>query len=106
MYCYADIKGFQFRVEPGGRIKVPTLNHEVGSKFEIADVKAYFDDNNALFGSDCSAYKAKATVLEHGKADKIIVFHKKRRKGFKRLRGHRQGYTLIQIDEITTAQEG
>jgi large subunit ribosomal protein L21 len=88
---YAVIKtgGKQFAVESGQTLRVPTINAEAGKKVEI---------DTLLAGGKVGAGKVNATVVAHGKDDKIIVFKKKRRKQYKRKQGHRQGFTEIRID--------
>lgn len=88
---YAIIKtgGKQFAVESGQTLRVPTLEAEAGKKVDIDTLFA---------GGATSAGTLKATVVGHGKGDKIIVFKKKRRKQYKRKQGHRQGFTEITID--------
>jgi large subunit ribosomal protein L21 len=88
---YAIIKtgGKQFAVESGQKLRVPTLNAEAGNQVDIDTLLA---DGKAGVGT------LKATVVGHGKGEKIIVFKKKRRKQYKRKQGHRQGFTEITID--------
>ena len=89
---YAIIKtgGKQFAVESGQTVRVPSIKDaEAGKKVEIETLVA---------GGKVGAGKVKATVVGHGKGEKIIVFKKKRRKTYKRTQGHRQGYTEIKID--------
>ena len=88
---YAIIRtgGKQFAVESGQTVRVPSLEAEEGKKVEIETL---------LAGGKTGAGKLKATVVAHGKDDKVIVFKKKRRKQYKRKQGHRQGFTEIKID--------
>jgi large subunit ribosomal protein L21 len=88
---YAIIKtgGKQFAVESGQKLRVPTLNAEAGAQVDI---------DTLLAEGTAGAGTLKATVVGHGKGDKIIVFKKKRRKQYKRKQGHRQGFTEITID--------
>ena len=89
---YAIIKtgGKQFAVESGQTIRVPSISGaEAGKKVEI---------DTLLAGGAAGVGTVKATVIGHGKGDKIIVFKKKRRKQYKRKQGHRQGFTEITID--------
>ena len=88
---YAIIKtgGKQFAVESGETLRVPTISAEAGKKVEIDTLFA---------GGTAGAGTVKATVVKHGRGDKIIVFKKKRRKQYKRKQGHRQGFTEITID--------
>ncbi len=94
---FAVIKtgGKQFNVEEGEILRVPTLPEKDGAKIEI-DALVTGDGKK----TDIGAGKVKATVVSSGRAEKIIVFKKKRRKGYKRTQGHRQGYTEIKIDKI------
>jgi large subunit ribosomal protein L21 len=95
---YAIIKtgGKQFAVESGQTLRVPTINEKEGKKVDIGALLVG-EGKDAKIGGDATI---KATVIGHGKADKIIVFKKKRRKQYKRKQGHRQGYTEITIDKI------
>jgi large subunit ribosomal protein L21 len=88
---YAIIKtgGKQFAVESGQTLRVPTLKADAGKKVDVDTI---------LSGGNVGAGSIKATVVAHGKDDKIIVFKKKRRKQYKRKQGHRQGFTEIKID--------
>jgi large subunit ribosomal protein L21 len=82
--------GKQFLVEEGQTIRVPTIAADAGSSLEL----------EALLTTASEAAKISATVLDHGRDQKIVVFKKKRRKQYKRTRGHRQGYTTLKIDSI------
>ncbi|MCC6826137.1 MAG: 50S ribosomal protein L21 [Acidobacteria bacterium] len=88
---YAIIRtgGKQFAVESGQTLRVPKIEAEAGKK---VDVETLFADGKV------GASTLKATVVSHGKDDKVIVFKKKRRKQYKRKQGHRQGFTEITID--------
>ena len=88
---YAIIRtgGKQFVVESGQTLRVPTLEAEAGKQ---VDVETLIADGKTGAGT------VKATVVAHGKDDKVIVFKKKRRKQYKRKQGHRQGFTEIKID--------
>ncbi len=95
---FAIIKsgGKQFRVEKGSRVRVPSLSSDVGASVEL-DVLATADKVGAPL---VDGAKVTATVVDHGRDAKIVVFKKKRRKHYKRTKGHRQGYTTIKIDSI------
>jgi len=103
MYAYAEIKGHQFRLTLGEEIEVPLFKNEVGENIEISPLLLYNDGKKSLFGPDCQGFTAKATVTAHGRGPKIIVFRKKKRKGFQVSNGHRQGFTKIRVDEIVKA---
>ena len=92
--------GKQFRVEQGATVRVPSLKQEVGASVEL-EVLATTDDQKTSVGAPAvEGVKVTATVVEHGRAAKIIVFKKKRRKHYKRTKGHRQGFTTLKIDSI------
>ena len=95
---YAIIKtgGKQFPVEEGQVLRVPTIGGKSGDKVDI-DALVSGAGAGAKIGTGATV---QATVLSHGKGDKIIVFKKKRRKQYKRTQGHRQGYTEIKIEKI------
>jgi large subunit ribosomal protein L21 len=96
---YAIIRtgGKQFRVEPDATIRVPKIAGETGSSIEL-ETLLVDTDGKVNVGADLAAVKA--TIVEHGRGEKIIVFKKKRRKQYKRKQGHRQGYTTIKINSI------
>jgi len=92
--------GKQFRVEQGATVRVPSLKQEVGASVEL-EVLATNDDQKTSVGAPAvEGVKVTATVVEHGRAAKIIVFKKKRRKHYKRTKGHRQGFTTLKIESI------
>ena len=90
---YAIIKtgGKQFAVEGGETLRVPRISEKEGQKVDL---------DSLVIGNKVGAGTVKATIVGHGKADKIIVFKKKRRKQYKRKQGHRQGFTEIKIEKI------
>jgi large subunit ribosomal protein L21 len=92
--------GKQFTVEKGAKVRVPSLAGEVGDSVEL-EVLATSDGGETKVGAPLvDGAKVTATVVEHGRGEKIIVFKKKRRKQYKRTKGHRQGYTTLKIDSI------
>ena len=92
--------GKQFRVEEGATLRVPSLKQDVGASLEL-EVLATADDNKTSVGAPVvEGAKVTATVVDHGRGTKIIVFKKKRRKHYKRTKGHRQGYTTLKIESI------
>jgi large subunit ribosomal protein L21 len=94
---YAIIRtgGKQFSVEAGQTLRVPSIEKNEGEKVEIETLLVGNGDSISL-----AAATVDATIISHGRGDKIIVFKKKRRKQYKRRQGHRQGYTEITIDKI------
>ena len=100
--AYAIIRsgGKQFRVEEGKQVRVPSISKDAGETVEL-DVLLVGDGDGAKAGSALAeGARVAATVVDHGRDDKIIVFKKKRRKHYKRKQGHRQGYTTLKIDSI------
>lgn len=101
--AYAIIKtgGKQFRVEEGKTVRVPSIDKQAGEAVELDVLMVAGGEGDARVGSGLdSGAKVGATVVDHGRDDKIIVFKKKRRKHYKRKQGHRQGYTTLKIDTI------
>ncbi len=94
---YAIIKtgGKQFAVEEGQTLRVPTIDQKQGDKVEIEALLSGAGKDVKLGDATINA-----TIIGHGRGDKIIVFKKKRRKQYKRRQGHRQNYTEITIDKI------
>jgi large subunit ribosomal protein L21 len=101
--AYAVIKtgGKQFVVEKGSTIRIPSIEAEAGKAIELdALLSAGGGDGGGSAAPVVGAAKVSATVVDHGRGAKIVVFKKKRRKQYKRKQGHRQGYTTITIDSI------
>ncbi len=92
--------GKQFRVEKGAKVRVPSLKQEVGASVDL-EVLTTADGKNSKVGAPLvEGAKVTATVVDHGREPKIIVFKKKRRKHYKRTKGHRQGYTTLKIESV------
>ena len=86
--------------EKGAKLRVPSRNEEVGASVEL-DVLAVGADQETRLGSPLvEGAKVTATIVDHGRATKIVVFKKKRRKHYKRTKGHRQGFTTVKIESI------
>ena len=100
MYTVVEIAGQQFAVQLKQTIKVPRLQSNVGDTVEFTNILLTTDSGKVTIGSPYMKGSVKATVNEHGKGDKVLVFHKKRRKGYQKLNGHRQQYTSITINDI------
>ena len=92
--------GKQFTVEKGATVRVPSLGTEVGQSVDL-EVLALSEGSETRVGSSLGEGSVvKATVVEHARSPKIVVFKKKRRKHYKRTKGHRQGFTTLKIDSI------
>ena len=92
--------GKQFSVEKGATVRVPSLKQAVGASIELEVLAATGDKETRVGTPQVEGAKVTATVVDHGRAPKIIVFKKKRRKHYKRTKGHRQGYTTLKIESI------
>jgi len=95
MQAIVIIAGSQFRVKQDDTIVVPHLKNDVDSTVEFGEAMTINDGKLTMGGS------VSAKVLEHGHDATVLVFHKKRRKGYQKLNGHRQQYTKIQITGIS-----
>ncbi len=101
MYAIIRTGGKQYRVQPGDLLKVEKLELELGSELEFNEVLAVGGDA-PQFGSPLVAgAKVGVVVTQQDKAAKILVFKKKRRKGYRRLKGHRQPFTEVFVSYIT-----
>ncbi|MDB4917626.1 MAG: rplU [Gemmatimonadetes bacterium] len=101
---YAIIRtgGKQFRVESGKKYRIPSVVGEAGGSIEFNDVLLGSDGQNVKTGIPMlSGAKVTGEIIKHGLSDKIIVFKMKRRKNYAKKQGHRQGFTEVQINDIT-----
>ena len=102
MYAIVEIAGQQFKVTQGQQIFVNRLHEEEGSKVSFDKVLLIGNDGSTKVGVPTVAgANVEATILQHCKGNKIIVFKKKRRKGYQKSNGHRQYLSQIKIESIT-----
>ena len=102
MYAIVEIAGQQFKVEKGQEIFVHRLEGEEGAKLDFDRVLLIEDGKKIKVGTpNVEGAKVSTKILSHLKGDKVIVFKKKRRKGYKVKNGHRQYLTKISIESIT-----
>ena len=99
MYAVIRTGGKQYRVAPGDVIRVENQGDGSNGKIEFGDVLAVSGEAGQI-GKPQSDALVTGEVMEQGRGEKILVFHYKRKKQYKKLRGHRQGYTAIRITEI------
>lgn len=102
MYAIVNIAGQQFKVAKDQFVFVHRLQGEEGASIELDEV--LFAENEGKFSIGADALKkatVSAKIISHLKGDKVIVFKKKRRKGYKKKNGHRQSFTKILIEGIT-----
>ena len=100
MFAIVEINGQQFKVTNDQEIFVHRLQNKEGDSVTFDKVLLVNDDKNTQIGSPVLKASVGATVLEHVKGDKVIVFKKKRRKGYRVKNGHRQYFTKLKIDSI------
>jgi len=101
MYAIIETGGKQFRVEEGSKLRVATLDAEVGSEVTLDKVLMLGGGTLSIGAPYVENASVKAEVLEHGRGDKVLVFKKWRRNDSRRMQGHRQNYTAIKITSIT-----
>ena len=102
MYAIVEIAGQQFKVSKDLKVYVNRLTNEEGSKVSFDKVLLLDDNGTITLGAPAiEGASVEAKVLQHLKGDKVIVFKKKRRKGYKKRNGHRQYLTQIVIEGIT-----
>ena len=99
MYAVIRTGGKQYRVAPGDVIRVENQGDGKDGKIEFSDVLAVSGSAGQI-GKPQSGALVSGDVVEEGREKKILVFHYKRKKQYKKLRGHRQGYTAVRITEI------
>jgi len=101
MFAVVNIGGQQFKVSENNAYYVPKLSEEPEAKVTFDDVLLLSDDKNIKVGNpSVKGAKVTAKILEHLKDEKVIVFKKKRRKGYRKFNGHRQQLTKIEVTKI------
>lgn len=101
MYAVIKSGGKQYRVAAGDTVKVESVAGDIGQQLKLTDVLTVADGDNLKFGAPFIAGAAvMATVLSHGRHEKITIFKMRRRKHFQKHGGHRQNYTELRIDSI------
>jgi large subunit ribosomal protein L21 len=102
MFMIVEQGGFQFKVTQGDCINVPLIEAEKGQEITLDKVLLVSDGDSVKVGTPVVAgAQVKATVVEHGKDDKILVIKKRRREDYKRKNGHRQNFTKLQITAVS-----
>lgn len=101
MFAIVEIAGQQFKAEAGKKLYVHHLSGKEGDAVEFKTVLLTDNNGTVSVGTPyLSGVGIKATILKHPKGDKVVVFKKKRRKGYKLNKGHRQQFTQIQVESI------
>ncbi len=102
MYAVFQTGGKQFRAELGARLRIPSLDVEPGDSvtFDHVLLAGDGDDSVQVGTPTVDGASVTAEVIRHGRGDKVIVFKRKRRKGYRRKQGHRQNFTEIRVDAV------
>jgi len=101
MYAIVEIAGQQFKVEKGSKLFVHRLAEDEGTQVDFDRVLLVDDENKVKVGRPVvENAKITAKVLSHVKGDKVLIFKKKRRKGYQIMNGHRQSFSEIEIQDI------
>lgn len=102
MYAVIETGGKQYRVQQGDVLSIEKLGVEAGEKVTFDKVLVVNDGTGVSVGAPCVAgASVNATVVENGKGKKVVIFKYKAKKDYRKKQGHRQPYTMVQIDEIT-----
>lgn len=102
MYAVIRSGGKQYKVTPGECVRLDKIVADKGATIQLEDVLAIHDGSDLTVGSPTLASATvTATVVNHGRGEKVIVYRFKRRKGFHKKKGHRQDFTEVRIDNIT-----
>jgi large subunit ribosomal protein L21 len=102
MYAIFRAQGKQFRAVPEAKLRIPSLNAEPGDKVTFDEVLLTAKDGDVRVGTpSLDGATVAAEIMGHGRGEKIIVYKMKRRKGYRKKQGHRQGYTEIRIVDIS-----
>jgi large subunit ribosomal protein L21 len=100
MYAVIKTGGKQYRVAAGDTLRVESLPADVGQQVKLADVLAVVDGGTLKTGTSLQGAAVLATVLAHGRGDKVTIFKMQRRKHFQKHAGHRQNFTELRIDSV------
>ena len=101
MYAIIKTGGKQYRVQAGEQLKVEGLSQDIGAKVAFEEVLLVGAGDGVKLGAPLvSGAKVNATVLAHGRGEKVKIFKLRRRKHYQKSQGHRQSYTEVRIDDI------
>ena len=104
MYAVIKTGGKQYRVAVGEKIKIEQIPADIGSEYVLDQVLMVADGDNISVGAPILASASvKATVIGHGRGEKVRIFKMRRRKHYRKSQGHRQNYTEIRIDGISAS---
>ena len=100
MYAIVEIGGMQYRMEPGQKLLIPRLSKKEGAKLSFKKILLLSDDEIDVGTPVVENATVEAKILAHVRGAKIVVYKRKRRKGYQKRQGHRQDYTQIQVKKI------
>jgi large subunit ribosomal protein L21 len=101
MYAVVKTGGKQYRITPGEKVKVEQIAADVGAEVVLDQVLMVGEGDNVRLGQPTvDGATVKATVMSHGRGDKVEIFKMRRRKHYQKHQGHRQNYTELKIDSI------
>ena len=104
MYAIVETGGKQYRVEPGAVLQIEKISGDVGQTVELTQVRFVHGEGGVLVGQPLvEGARVTAEVVRQGRSRSITVFKKKRRKNYRRTRGHRQPFTQVRITGITAS---
>jgi large subunit ribosomal protein L21 len=104
MYAVIKAGGKQYRVSAGDKLRIEQVREDVGAELVLDQVLMVVDGEKVALGQPVlSGVEVKATVLGHGRGDKVRIFKMRRRKHYRKSQGHRQNFTEIRIDGIKAA---
>ena len=106
MYAIVEIAGQQFKVEKNDEIFVHRLDGEPGTKIEFDQVLLLDNDGKISIGKPLvDGFAVSGTIVDHARGDKVVIFKKKRRKGYEKESGHRQDFSKVLIENISAIDE-
>ena len=103
MYALVNISGKQIRIEEGVNTKIPLQKNKVGSKITLDNILLFDDGKNKKIGNPyIKSLSFAAKIISHNEDKKILVYKKKRRKGYEKKLGHKQKFSVIKVDKLST----
>tara|TARA_Y100000814_G_scaffold15823_1_gene11387 strand:+ start:2058 stop:2465 length:408 start_codon:yes stop_codon:yes gene_type:complete len=103
MYALVNISGKQIRIEEGVNTKIPLQKNKVGSKITLDNILLFDDGKNKKIGNPyIKSLSFDAKIISHNEDKKILVYKKKRRKGYEKKLGHKQKFSVIKVDKLST----
>ncbi len=104
MHAVIQTGGKQYRVKPGDAVRVELLAAQVGAAVSFERVLMVGDGENVRVGAPfVDGARVNATVVAHGRGDKVTIFKMRRRKHYQKSQGHRQGFTEVRIDDVVAS---